>query len=307
MSFLQKLEKKIGKYSIRNLTKYIILTYVIGYVLMMIEYGTGAPIREAIGLNPDAILHGQIWRIVSWVLIPPSSFDVFTIIMLICYYQLGTLLERVWGDFLYNVYIFGGLIMTLIGSFVLYFIFAVPGNAFVSATNGYVIGQLFSTYYVSLSIFLGFAMTFPEQQMLLFFIIPIKIKWLALVDVAYLAYEIINSVISMGFINALLVIVPIICSLAATIVFFVMTRKYQFGQARRNFQDRKRQREFQKAMSRGQSQRNNVYGNNGARHKCCICGRTELDDPNLEFRFCSKCNGNYEYCQDHLFTHVHKT
>ncbi len=307
MSFLQKLEKKIGKYSIRNLTKYIILTYVIGYVLMMIEYGTGAPIREAIGLNPDAILHGQIWRIVSWVLIPPSSFDVFTIIMLICYYQLGTLLERVWGDFLYNVYIFGGLIMTLIGSFVLYFIFAVPGNAFVSATNGYVIGQLFSTYYVSLSIFLGFAMTFPEQQMLLFFIIPIKIKWLALVDVAYLAYEIINSVITMGFINALLVIVPIICSLAATIVFFVMTRKYQFGQARRNFQDRKRQREFQKAMSRGQAQRNNIYGNNGAHHKCCICGRTELDDPNLEFRFCSKCNGNYEYCQDHLFTHVHKT
>ncbi len=306
MSFLQKLERKFGKYAIRNLTKFIIIAYVIGYVLLMIESGTGAPIREAIGLNPYAILHGQIWRIVSWVLIPPSSFDIFTIIMLICYYQLGTLLERVWGDFLYNVYIFGGLIMTLIGSFVLYFIFAAPGNAAISAMNGYYIGQLFSTYYVSLSIFLGFAMTFPEQKLLLFFIIPIKIKWLALVDVAYLAYEIINSIITLGFTTALLVIVPIICSLAATIVFFIMTRKYQFGQARRSFKDRKRQKEFQKAMSRGQAQRNNVYGSSGARHKCCICGRTELDDPNLEFRYCSKCNGNYEYCQDHLFTHVHK-
>ena len=248
----------------------------------------------------------------------------------------GTLLERTWGDFLYNVYIFFGLIMTVIGAFLLYFI---TGNDY---------GPLFTTYYVSLSIFLGFAMTFPDQQLLFMFVFPIKIKYLALVDIIYLLYEIITY-FRYGISYGLPVLVMIVSSLASTILFFLMTRRSgRFS--------RKRQRDFRNAMNgrggpwgsgragqgsghsgagwgrTGQSgagagtsgMGGNSYGAPGGRpyekvdrhtfagngqrmavHHCAVCGRTELDDPDLEFRFCSKCSGNYEYCQDHLYTHIH--
>ena len=134
-------------------------------------------------------------------------------------------------------------------------------------------GTAFSTYYISLSIFLGFAISFPDMQVLLYFIIPIKIKWLAYLDVALLAYSMITSILSGNWAGC----VVILCSLANVLVFFLMTRKGKHNSFRQN----RRRKEFKKA------------------------GRTEKDDPNLEFRFCSRCNGNYEYCQDHLFTHEH--
>ena len=339
MGFLQKLERKYGKYAIRHLTMYIIMTYAAGYVLSMMQsVGDGSynGITRLLVLSPSLILRGQIWRLVSWLLIPPSSLSIFTLIMLFCYYQLGTLLERTWGDFLYNVYIFFGLIMTVIGAFLLYFI---TGNDY---------GPLFTTYYVSLSIFLGFAMTFPDQQLLFMFVFPIKIKYLALVDIIYLLYEIITY-FRYGISYGLPVLVMIVSSLASTILFFLMTRRSgRFS--------RKRQRDFRNAMNgrggpwgsgrAGQGSRHsgagwgrtgqsgagagtsgmggNSYGAPGGRpyekvdrhtfagngqrmavHHCAVCGRTELDDPDLEFRFCSKCSGNYEYCQDHLYTHIH--
>ncbi len=313
MNFLQKMERKFGKYAIHHLTMYIIMTYVAGYILSMMQSvggGSYGSITGLLMLSPSLILRGQIWRLVSWLLIPPSSLGIFTIIMLFCYYQLGTLLERTWGDFLYNVYIFFGLIMTVVGAFLLYFI------------TGRDYGPMFTTYYVSLSIFLGFAMTFPDQQLLFMFIFPIKIKYLALIDLIYLAYEVITY-FRYGAAYGLPVLVMIICSLASTILFFFMTRRY----SRFNPKERKRQRDFRRAMNgggpfgtqgrtgSGQAQ----YRTSGEKidrhtfgggqkiavHRCAVCGRTELDSPDLEFRFCSKCNGNYEYCQDHLYTHMH--
>ncbi len=284
MSFLHKLEQKLGKYAIRNLTRYIIACYIIGYILQMISYSTGSNFILWLTLNPGAIMRGQVWRLFSWWLTPPTAISIFTVIMLICYYQLGTILEKVWGDFLYNFYIFFGLTMTVIGAFIMYY---AGGALYIEMTGG----LTFTTYYVSLSIFLGFAMTFPEQKMLLFFIIPIRIKYLALFDVAYLTYEMI--------VGSWLIRVPIICSLAGTIVFFILSRKYNFrGGSRVNTQQRRRQQDFKKAMSRGQAA-------SGARHRCTICGQTELTNPDLEFRYCSKCSGDHEYCQNHLFSHPH--
>ena len=151
----------------------------------------------------------QIWRLVSWILIPPSSLDIFTIIMLFFYYSIGTSLERAWGDFKYNVYIFSGILMTIIGSFLLYGI--------EYAVNGYpaLMGTAFSTYYISLSIFLGFAISFPDMQVLLYFIIPIKIKWLAYLDVALLAYSMITSILSGNWAGC----VVILCSLQTSWCF----------------------------------------------------------------------------------------
>ena len=319
MGWLNKLEKKFGRFAIPNLTIYIILTYVAGYILRYMDTYAGTSILQWLALDPAAIIHKfQIWRLFTWILSPPSSLSIFTVIMLFCYYQLGTLLERTWGTFRYNFYIFLGLIMTVAGTFIMYFI---PATSWVITATG---GQIISTYYVSLSIFLGFAMTFPEQRMLFMFVIPIKIKWLALVDIAYLVYVVVQNfrsgIMTLGFVC----LVEILCSLAGTILFFFMNRSYRNGA----FRQTKRQKEFRKAMSQGQAKRygaagqsgsrsgsqtgnsrsggsRNVQNTQGARHKCAICGQTDLDNPDLEFRYCSRCNGDYEYCQNHLFTHEH--
>ena len=115
---LDKLENKIGKHAISNLSLYIIIAYILGYVLSF----TGN--LEVFALNPYKILHGQVWRILTWIVVPPSRFDFFTIIMLYFYYQLGTTLERTWGAFRYNLYIFSGVFYTVVGAFVVYIVLA---------------------------------------------------------------------------------------------------------------------------------------------------------------------------------------
>ena len=296
MDFLHRWEKRFGRRAVPHLTRYIIMTYIAGYVLMLIGSATHNydVIRSLLMLSPAGILKGQVWRLFTWLLIPPSDIGIFTLIMLFVYYQLGSLLEKMWGDFLYNVYIFTGLIMTVIGAFLLY---AATGNDY---------GVMFSTYYVSLSIFLGFAMTFPEQQMLFMFFIPIKIKYLAIVDIAYLIYEIVQySRYGLG----LPVLVMILCSLTGTILFFFGTRKNGKIRFRGTVQSSfRRQRTKPAGPAAGNKvDRTTFAGPQGkiAIHRCAVCGRTELDDPNLEFRFCSQCNGNYEYCSDHLRNHIH--
>ena len=312
MNFLHKMERKFGKYAIRHLTIYIIITYVTGYLLALMQRGTGANYIGYLSLNPDAILHGQVWRLVTWWPMPPGSLDIFTIIMLIFYYQIGTALERVWGDYFYNLYIFFGLLMTVVGAFIINAIYG-PSLFHYADSQGI---ALISTYYVSLSIFLGFALTFPNQQVLFMFLIPIKMKYLAWVDVAFLIYSVFQSSLK------LFTLIMILCSLAGTIALLILKQKSPA--------ERRRQRDFHRQMNgygtrnaagsnawdsrrntqdySGQGQkvdRTTFGGKKIAVHRCAVCGRTELDDPNLEFRFCSKCNGNYEYCQDHLYNHVH--
>lgn len=278
MNFLNKLERKFGKYAIPHLTRYIIITYVIGYLL---RYAFPAQTLY-LTLDPyQIVFHGQIWRLVSWLLIPPSSLDIFTVVMLFFYYSIGSTLEQAWGDFRYNVYIFFGIFMTIVGAFLLFL--------FTGLSYFGLYALSFSTYYISLSIFLGFAMSFPDMQVMLYFLIPIKMKYMALVYAVIVAADF--------FRGNLVTKVAIAFSLASVIIFFFATRNYK----RYNPRERKRKNDFRKAMSRSSAQQ---YSN-GAKHKCTVCGRTELDSPELEFRYCSKCNGNYEYCQDHLFTHQH--
>ncbi len=274
MNVINKLERRFHGRGIPNLTMYIIACYVVGYVLSVF-----APqIWYYLLLEPSLILRGQIWRLVTWVLIPPSSLNLFTIIMLLFYYQLGTALERTWGEFRYTLYIVSGLLFTIIGAFLLYFI------------TGGIVSLYFTTYYISLSIFLAFAASYPDMQVLLYFIFPIKIKWMAYLDVAFLVYDSITAARGGQWGR----VVAIVASLLNFIVFFFATR----NMSRYNPKEVKRRRDYQKAVSRSQAQRI-------TKHKCAICGQTEEDNPDLEFRFCSKCNGNYEYCQNHLFTHQH--
>lgn len=281
MNWLNKLERKFGRHAIPNLTFYLIACYVLGFIIQMVMPN----MFSYLTLDPGLILKGQVWRLVSWVLIPPSRLDFFTIIMLLFYYSLGKTLEQTWGEFRYNVYIFSGLLFTIVGAFVLYGFFAVfdPNNPWI-----YVMPFAFSTYYINMSIFLAFAASYPEMRVMLYFVIPVKIKWMGILYAAFIGYDFIRG--------AWPVRVVILASLLNFVVFFLSTRNMSAYHPKQMKRKRDFQREVHKAAPSG----------NGPRHRCAVCGRTELDDPNLEFRYCSKCNGNYEYCQDHLFTHEHR-
>ena len=114
---MSKFEKKFGKYAIPNLTLVLIMCYVAGYIIQLMGAAGGTNLLGFLTLDPYRILHGQIWRLVTWVIVPPDSLDIFTIIMLLFYYNLGTALERTWGTYRYNVYIFSGMLFTIAGSF----------------------------------------------------------------------------------------------------------------------------------------------------------------------------------------------
>lgn len=291
---LDKAERKFGRYAINNLSLYIIIAYVIGYILQL----TGT--MEFLRLNPYEILHGQVWRVVTWIIVPPSSLGIFTIIMLFFYYSLGRSLEMTWGAFRYNVYIFSGMIFTLIGALLLYvfFAYASPNNP---EEVGYVISMYVTTYYVNMSIFLVFAALYPNMQVLLYFFIPVKIKWMAILYAVLLVVEVLQ-------VKALPIIiirgVILLASLLNFLIFFFASRDMR----RYSYAERKRRADFRNSVNQARTSANTVQTPSGkiSKHKCAICGRTELDDPDLEFRFCSKCNGNYEYCNEHLFSHKHK-
>ena len=283
MKFIDKLERKFGRFGIPNLTIYKIVCYVIGYALMIVNPG----ILNWLSLEPAYILRGQVWRLVTWVLYPPSTSGVlwFAIAVLFFYYPIGTSLERTIGTFKYTLYILSGVIFTILGAFILYFLLG--GNVLV--------GNVFSTYYISLSTFLAYAMCYPDMQVLLMFIIPVKMKWMAIFYVVIVVYEMIQYVMA----GAWYLVIPIVASLLNFIIFYFGTKDF----SRYNPKEIHRRNEFRRAME----PQGRMKSGSGSvtKHKCAICGRTELDDPNLEFRFCSRCNGNYEYCQDHLFTHTH--
>lgn len=282
---LYKLEKKFGKYALDNISLYLIICYGFGYLIQMVNPN----FISYLTLNPSLIVRGQVWRLISWILVPPDSSNVFFILItLYFYYSIGNTLERTWGTVRYNLYLFSGMLFTVIGSFLLwgisYFIFQDTMALVGTAQTLQMVSRFFSTYYVNMSIFLAFAATFPEVQVLLMFIIPLKVKWLGIVYGVMLVAQMIT-----GGIPTLIVI---FASLLNFVLFFLATRNMSHLSPKQV----KRRREFRQEVQKS---------TRVTKHKCAICGRTEQDSPELEFRFCSKCEGNYEYCQEHLFTHQH--
>lgn len=300
MHFLNKLERRFGKYAISNISLMLIICYGFGYAISLVNEA----FLSFLTLNPWLIIHGQIWRLFTWILVPPSEFSFWTLISLYFYYSIGSALERTWGAFKYNVFLFLGMLFTIIGSFIMMGYYIIACGNMVGGMGG--IGSLFSsqgmflyqagiippiiafnmitTYYVNLSIFLGFALTYPDAMVFLFFIIPVKMKWLGALYVGLTLYSFVMSPLPIR--------VLIAASLLNVVIFFFLTR--QAG----SFNPMQVKR---KVVYRAKT----MTPRSSNRHKCSICGRTEEDGANLEFRFCSKCNGNYEYCQDHLFTHEH--
>ncbi len=275
-----EMEQKFGKYAIKNITLYLIICYAFGYIIELVN----PSFINFMSLNPELILKGQVWRIFTWLVIPPDMSNLFfVLIMLYFYYSIGRSLEMVWGTYRLNVYLISGLVFTIIGSFVLFFIIRAMGYTSVEPE----LWLSFSTTYVNMSIFLAYAATFPDMQVLLFFILPIKVKILGIIYGILLVF----SCITGGWVAW----VVIGASLLNFIIFFLTSR----GKVMMNPGQAKRHMEYKHKMKEAE-QVTKI-----AKHKCAVCGRTSETNPELEFRFCSKCQGNYEYCSDHLFTHEH--
>lgn len=298
MKFLYKIERKYGKYAIKNLMMYIIGLYIIGWFIQILNVNF---YYDVLALDVAKVLHGEVWRLVTFIIMPPSdSSAIFMIFTLYLYYVLGTNLERVWGAFRFNLYFFMGILFHIIAAFLIFFIW------------GY--SWPLTTYYLNMSLFFAFACVYPDMELLLFFIIPIKIKWLAVIDGIYFGaiiffgfffdaifggmpadiyYNVGMSLIKLGIYPIPQVAVAALVSLLNFVVFFLMTRNYN----KISPKEIKRKKVYKNAVNKTRS--------NGLTHKCHICGRTSDEYPDLTFRYCSKCNGNYEYCNEHLFTHEH--
>lgn len=276
MNWLNRLERKFGHHAVPNLTFGLIACYAVGYVIALFLPN----FLSYLTLEPYMVFHGQIWRLVTWIFVPSGGSIIGIVIMMFFYYSIGRQLEMTWGEFRYNVYIFAGIIFTIIGAFVLYFL---TGSVFL--------GMYFTPYYLYLSIFLAFAACYPNMEVMLYFILPIKMKWMAVVYAVVVGYDLLRGNIAIR--------VVIIASLLNFIIFYFSSRNMKPYSPKEQI----RKKKFRKEVNKARMSANNAGP--GPHHRCAVCGRTELDDPKLEFRYCSKCNGNYEYCQDHLFTHQH--
>lgn len=284
MKFFYKMERKFGRYAIRNLMYYIMILYGIGIVIQMLY-----PMLywQYLCLDAPSILRGQVWRIVTFLLFPPmgsmaplgssagSLFSdlLFNGIALSLYYSLGMNLERTWGAFRFNVYFFMGVLGHVLAALVGYLVF----------------GQrwILTTVYLNFSLFFAFAAVYPNLEFLLFMVLPVKAKVLAIVDGIFFAYNFLMGNMADR--------CAIVLSLANFLVFFLMTR----NTGRVSPREIRRRQEFKRQAK--------IIPKGGTRHRCAVCGRTEADGEDLEFRYCSKCAGNLEYCQDHLYTHRHVT
>lgn len=294
MKWFNKLEQKLGRYAIHNLMRYMIIISVVGTLVGFIAPGF---YYSYLSLDVYQILHGQVWRLVTFVLYPSAGVDVVSIIfyalMLYVYYWIGSVLEQIWGSFRFNAFYFTGIFLIIIAAFVYYAVLINANGAALAPIIGSGLSQVINLENLNLSMFIVFAFMFPDTQFRLYFLIPIKAKWLGILYLIFNAVEIVSCIQS-GNYQSMMYMLLVVASIIDFVIFYLIARN---------------PRGFVAAAK--QRKRRVVYKNTaeqaaaGPRHKCAICGRTEKDALHLEFRYCSKCEGNYEYCSDHLFTHEH--
>jgi membrane associated rhomboid family serine protease len=275
------------RFGIPRLMLYIIIGNVAVYLISALD-----PTRTFayyIAFDPSAILRGQIWRLVTWVFSPAAAGGLglsslfFTALLLYFYYFIGQTLEREWGTPKFNIYYLFGMLLNILFGFAVYFI---SGRAYSVAID---------TSYLNLSMFFAFAVLFPEQRVMLFFVIPIKIKWLALVDAAFFVLQIIASLLRGNVLGAIFPIVAIL-----NFILFCgddlmsLVRPYKVNNSKQAINFRKAAKQHRREVE------SHPY-----RHKCAVCGKTDADYPNLEFRYCSRCTGYHCFCADHINNHVH--
>lgn len=293
MNWMNKLERKFGRYAIPGITRYLIFANLIGYLLA--AFSNVLPFSDLMSyldFSAAHIFHGQIWRLVTWIFVPSSGLSIWSLLFIVCLLMLGQNLEQWLGTFRMNVYFIGGILISDVGGLLINVITYALGIrvSYYNMESGLPI--YLTMYYILFSLYLMLGLFMPEAEVRLYFVLPIKMKWLMVVYVLTLGFEII-SYFRVGWMYGVIFSSEIIFAIINLLIFVYSCK------SRVSFKQRKRTAQFKAQFAEPRP------GSGITKHKCAICGRTEQDDPNLTFRYCSKCAGNYEYCQDHLFTHTH--
>jgi hypothetical protein len=280
-SWLDRFCRKYSRFAIPDLMKYVVIANVLVYLLDTFST-TGYACSALLQFAPYEIFHGQIWRLVTFVFVPPVGGGLlFFALSMYFYYLIGTTLEREWGSAKFTVFYGMGVLFNVLAGLALGLVLH-TGAGIATA----------SMHYVNLSLFFAFATLYPDLQFLLFFIIPIKAKWLAAFDAGLFIWGIFQALI-VGSIAG--VVIPLLAILNY-FLFFSSDISRLFGRVK--YKTSKQTIHFKAAQKHAQEKK-------GYLHKCAVCGRTDTDNPGLEFRYCSKCNGYYCYCMDHINNHVH--
>ena len=242
------------------------VTWVIGLINSVL-YGY-------LTFSASAVLHGQVWRLISFMFIPAGT-SWLGFISILFYYWIGTALEQQWGSTKFTLYVLINMLITIVFGFVLYAV-------------GYSVGL--TAEYIYLAMFFAFAVYFPDMQVLFMMIIPIKMKYLAYIDAAFFLYAVIRN----PFPYKLLPVVAILGFLlfCGGELLSRLPRRPSAGTV--NFR--------REAAKIRREDRERLY-----HHKCAVCGKTDTEYPNLEFRYCSRCAGYHCFCEEHINNHVHFT
>ena len=271
------------RFGIPNLMLFIVGGNIIVYLLAMFA-GWGS--IEFLTFNMNAVLHGELWRLLTFIFVPSGGSLFFLAVSLYFYYFIGSALEREWGTAKFSLYYLSGVVLTVLSTVV---------ASLLSGHNLMVAG----TGYINMSMFFAFAMLYPETQVLLFFIVPLKIKWLAWIDAGFFGLSILSSLFHGDLVGW---VAPIIALLNFVVFFWTaISDEYSYRRGRVRHQTSHQTIQFKQA-ARQQKQKE---AERGYRHKCEVCGRTDTDYPDLEFRYCSRCEGYHCFCQDHIFNHEH--
>ncbi len=261
------------RFGIDGLMKYLIIGNAVVWLVSMMD--TTGTLVGYLSLNPRMILRGQIWRLATFVLIPEQR-SLLALLFLYFYYFIGTVLEREWGQAKFNLYFLSGMLFNILYAFLIFFITGRSMN----------VGGEF----IYMSMFFSFATYYPDMQVLFLFFIPVKMKYLAIVDAAFFLYAMVTTPFPEN-------LVPLVAVLNFLIFCGVELRAMlprRPGKSTINF------RKESARIRREQAEKRYT-------HKCAVCGRTDTDYPELEFRYCSRCAGYHCFCSDHINNHIHFT
>ncbi len=291
---MKKLRSRFERFCFRNRTKgipnlmlYITLGSALVYLMSMFD--SSYTLYSYLYFDRAKILQGEIWRLFTYVFtFGVGNYNLILVaIGLVCYFSLGRAMENIWGTCRFNLFYLGGIVL-------------MDAFAMIFNTRADVI-------YLNMSLFLGYATLYPDAHFLLLFIIPVKAWVFALVDLAITLYEVIMLTIAGAIPYNFFPLVAI----ANYFLFFgkdvlnLIPVSWQ-ANTRRLLRKKPKGSSASKTIPfAGSYQASHTQVKAPYTHRCTVCGRTDLSDPDLEFRYCSKCNGYFCYCEEHISKHTH--
>ena len=284
---------------IPNLMLYICLGSAIVAFAGLINGGD--LLYQALCFDKAAILRGEVWRLFSWLLTEQLlGGSVLTVLFLYFFYRLGNAVERSIGTLKFNLFYFVGVV--IMDVFAMLFCPTTPiivGDYLVTLdTFAYIYGNM--AYYLHLSMILAFATLYPDSQFLILFMIPVKAWVIALVDLVLIGIEVVNMCIPVTLFPHCLF--PLM-GLLSYFLFFGPLMRNLLPLSWRVKRHRKSNSSGPRVVQFTPPQRQETKPN--YTHRCTVCGRTDVTNPELEFRYCSRCSGYHCYCEDHISNHTH--